>query len=136
MSKYKLVQTEFRNGASLKLALDDLKIHYSAGVLNQNSQTLKTEWLMHDSHQSCAIAVQADDIRKVRGFGFGGIGFSWTGKGYDLIADVHDNNDETITKLRQRYAFHEVSRQARAKGYTIRETTTDSGVIRMTLVKR
>lgn len=143
MSAYKKIVTQFRNGQSLEKALKDLGITFSRGSsLTENSQVLKTSWgaSYGGSDQPCAIAIQKKDAVAAGIGNFDGLGFFWNGKGYDLIQDHYDENDERIAcvmnKLRQRYGYHEVVRQARARGYNVQQTIQENGTIRITLVRR
>lgn len=143
MSAYKRIATEFRNGKSLEQALKDLGVEFSRGQsLTENSVTLNTSWGARygGANQQVAIAVQRQEAIKAGLGGYDGFGFVWTGKGYELVQDHYDENNESIAKtmnlLRQRYSYHEVVRQARARGYNIQQTTQANGSIRITLVRR
>jgi hypothetical protein len=143
MSKYKVVQTEFRNGESLKKALTDLGVQFEASAdLKKNGVILETNWtgFWGGTNQQAAIAIQRAAANKA-GIGYmDGLGFRWTGKGYELIQDHHDEDYTPVVKkmnqLRQRYAYHEVVRNARAKGYNVSQTASQDGTIRLTLVRR
>ena len=74
--------------------------------------------------------------------GYEDTGFAWDEetRTYRAIISTHDGwgnfGEETLTKLRQRYANHEVRRVARAKGYTCREVKSTDGTIRLQLTHR
>lgn len=144
MSKYRQILTEYKNGDSLVKALADLKVEHSrAANLRENGVTLTTHWsgTWGGRDQRVAIAVDRDQLGRALGHRpMDGLGFAWNGSGYDLIQDQHDGwraeDLQLLARLRQRYAFHEVTRLARAKGYSVRETPGEAGRIRLTLVRR
>ena len=138
MSKYKVIKTEFKNGASLVKALLDLGVKFEESAnLKQNNVVLKTSWrTFGSSDYDVAIAIQREAAREA-GLGFmDGLGFQWNGTGYNLIEDHSSTMVEKMNQLRQRYAVHEVRRQARVKGYGIQEQAQTDGTIRMTLIRR
>jgi hypothetical protein len=148
MSKYKRIACEFKNGESLLKALQDAGLKFEqARNLRENTVAVHTHWKDYGStEQPCALAIQKDDLSQgflSRGAQWGsmdGMGFAWNGSGYDLIQDQHDQSrpemGALLDQLKQRYSYHEISRQARAKGYTVRELPGQNGTINLVLVKR
>lgn len=143
MSYYREVKTEFINGESLKKALQDLGIEFTASAnLRENRLSLVTNYrgYMDSRDLDVAIAVQREQARRAGIGSWDGLGFRWNGKSYDQIQDhldeTHANIQAKMNLLRQRYAYHEVSRQARSKGYTVNEHKSTDGTIRLTLVRR
>lgn len=139
MSKYKEIKTIFRDGECLLKALADLGLTaQSAANLRDNGVTLKTDYASWgDVDHQVAIAVSRKDLiwqGKVKSYG--GMGFAWNGQDYDLVQDRHVSPAMTALneKLRQRYAFHAVQKQARANGMMVRETTSAGGEISLVLV--
>mgnify|MGYP000933603206 CR=1 FL=1 len=66
MSKYKVIKTEFKNGASLVKALLDLGVKFEESAnLKQNNVVLKTSWrTFGSSDYDVAIAIQREAARK------------------------------------------------------------------------
>lgn len=141
MSKYKEISTEIKRKDSLIKALEDLGIEFEISKDGKaNVIPLVSHW-SSGTTQNVAVAIQRDKLsRFVGGNTYDGLGFKWNGSGYELIADHYDTNSTStmkkINQIKQRYAFHEVKRQARIKGYNVREIQTSTGVIRLQLVGR
>jgi hypothetical protein len=142
MSKYKVIKTEFKNGESLKKALDEMGVKYEfGGNFRDNTVTLRTSWASYGSQNHPVVfAIQRDEAR-LSGLGqMDGLGFKWTGTGYDLIEDSNHGQPQSVIDkmniLRQKYAVNEIRRQARVKGYSVREQAQTDGTIQMTLVRR
>ena len=138
MSVYKEIKTEFRNPASLLAALADLDATSECVHPRENLTKLVSHWHSNPP-QDVAIAINRDNASRVGLGDFDGVGFRWTGDGYAVVQDRLDANKIEIAarmnQLKQRYAFHEVTRQARAKGYTV-QTVEENGTLRLTLRKR
>lgn len=139
MSAYRVIQTEFRTLSSLIKALAD--IGYNDRQLQVGSNTNDLE--MYGYHgelrpETCAVRID----RKHIGSASNDIGFAWNNetKTYQAIISDFDRGytwtPEVVGKLKQQYAFQELSRQAKAKGYTVQQEQTPAGTIRMKLVKR
>lgn len=152
MSKYREIKTEFRNLDSLKKALADCGVPYQIAANprvpdlglygyhddlrpEQASIVINREWI--NDHWSGVGVIGKNYYRGISN----DIGFAWDGSQFTGIVSDYDQTRQGVTdalnKLRQRYGFHEVQRLARSKGYTVRETATDtSGQIRLVLVRR
>jgi hypothetical protein len=151
MSKYKKIATEFRNTESLLRALKDLKVEYEAAP-DPRQPSLALYGFQGDKREERAsFVIRREFINKTwSGFFMGDktwhngysndLGFAWDGQGYQLQISQYDSSRPgelaALDQLRQRYAFHEVHRQARAKGYTVRESSSENGAINLILVKR
>jgi hypothetical protein len=138
MSKYKTIQTEFRNAESLKKALADLDCN------PDYAPDLKVPSLHLYGYRSdirpevASIVIRRREVNRLfSGGASNDIGLAWNGKAYVAIISDYDSSASAsfLPKLKQRYALHEVRRQAHAKGYTIRESA-ENGVIRLQLVRR
>lgn len=126
MSRYMKLETEFTNAESLLKALTDLGITFERSRdLKVNSLTMKNRWMHGD--EKAAIVLNKSGY-------WGQIGFAWDGRKYSLIQDGMDNNTGTINQVRQHYALHEIRRQARVKGYQVREQQQADGSIRLQLI--
>jgi len=138
MSVYKEIKTEFRNPQSLLAALGDLDITIQATGIRENTTKLISHW-HGNPPQDVAIAIKREQARRVGLGDYDGLGFRWTGEGYAIVQDRIDEGNSRIAanmnKLKQRYAFHEVCRQAKAKGYTV-HTVEEGGTLRLTLRAR
>lgn len=139
MSVYKEIKTQFKNPESLLAALADLDINFECKDVRQNTTQLISHWHSNPP-QDVSIAINREQARRVGLGDYDGLGFRWTGEGYSVVQDRLDENRDSIQKkmsaLRQRYAFHEVSRQASARGYSVVETKNEGGVIRFQLIAR
>lgn len=136
MSKYKTIQTEFKDIESLKKALVDVGFH------NFELSRSKTENSLSLTGYTGAINPQKVALRVSRSVSHGheDVGFYWDGKQYQAIISTHDMygniGEQTLKRITQRYAYHEVIKKAHAKGYTINESKQPGGVIQLQLVKR
>ncbi len=139
MSKYKKIATEFRNIASLLAALKDIGFD---GVKVELAEDVKVNSLgMYGYHgdlrpETCAVRIPRHYVGNVSN----DVGFEWTGQNYQAIVSEYDQSatftEQRMNQLKQRYALHEIRRQAKAKGYTLREFTQPDGVMRITCVRR
>jgi hypothetical protein len=134
MSHYRKIKAEFKNAESLEKALKDLGYEFQKSADGKtNNVILQNNW-GHGS-SNVAIAVQ----QRIRQGFYGGFGFSWNGAGYDLIEDDMDAGRQEgvgrLNQVRQRYSFHEITRQARLNGYMVNEVQTKDKTIRLVLSK-
>ena len=143
MSKYRVIKTEFKNGESLVKALSDMGLPFEkAASLRENGLTLETHWNSFGGvNKQVAIGMSRGSLRTHGLQVMDGIGFTWSGQGYDVVIDHYDEEKSQVTamlaQLKQRYGLHEVNRLARQKGYTVRESASAAdGTIRLILVKR
>lgn len=142
MSAYKTIETEFRTAESLAKALADL------GIKAEIAKSLTTNSVgLYGYHgdlrpERVVFRIPQTDVNRWSTGASNDVGFCWnpTTKRYDAIVSDYDRTNGRTQKmlddLKQRYAFHEINRQARAKGYTVRESRTANGTISMTLVRR
>ncbi len=137
MSVYKEVKTEFRNLDSLKKALADVGFkEIEVDVSRSNSLFLKG---FGYEYNNLNVRKGTIAIRKSEYGGYEDTGFSWDAqsKSFTAIISTHyPFNEEKLTQVKQRYAYHEVTRNARVRGYNIKETTDVDGTIRLQLVRR
>jgi len=140
MSHYRRVTTEYRNPDSLRAALADLGIQAEfAPDVRKNTLGLKNRWFGQAS-QAAAIVIPESELRRVgAGLTFNPTGFAWddASQAYTVIHDDSNYGDsEIMKKIKQRYALHEVRRQARARGYTLQERVQDDGSITVVCTRR
>ncbi len=139
MSKYKTIQTEFRNLESLKKALSDFGYDLSKIEIARNPKVndLPMIGYLNDVRPELA-AIRIP--KALVGSASNDLGFAWNGKAYTMIVSDYDSHTHMTeahqNKIAQRYAYHEVVRSAKAKGYTIQQTTQQDGTIIMNLVRR
>lgn len=134
MSKYKEIKTEFRNLTSLLKALEDLG--YTSDQVevapDAKEPTLPLYGYLNDMREERA-SVRID--RKYVGRASNDVGFAWNGSSYTAIISDYDSqthfSDYKVQRLTQRYALHEVKRQARLKGYSVQEFQQPDGSIRL-----
>jgi hypothetical protein len=137
MSAYRVIQTEFRNLDSLLKALNDIGYSKDKVETTGTSNSLS----MYDWHSNLRPETCSVRIHRVYVDGAANdVGFSWNGSTYEAIISDYDRHnafsDPKMGKLKQQYAFHELSRQARSKGYTVQQESTPQGTIRMKLIRR
>lgn len=138
MSAYKEIKTEFRNIESLKKALKDVGF----GVFDL-SASAKVNGLQLTGFGGGNAGQVALRLNRSQYHGYEDTGFAWDAQSqsYRAVISTHDDGVKnfgagTLQKLRQRYAYHEVKRQATVKGYTVREVAGTDGVIRLQLTHR
>lgn len=128
MSAYTEVETEFKDVEALKLALKDLKYTYEEG------EELTMYGYQGDiRRQTAEIVIR----RRHVGAASNDVGFGKQPDGsYKMIISEYDqdtNFDEKVqNKLRQRYSYHAIVRQAQAKGYQVSESK-ERGKIKLVL---
>ncbi len=144
MSAYKRIQTQFKNLDSLKKALVDVGFDHFEVAANPQANDLVLHGYSASHGGDAALRIPKDHYNA-----FEDTGFAWDpeSKTYRAIISTHDGGftvgearyanfgEGTLTKVRQRYAYHEVCRQARMKGYGVRQVDDQSGAIRLQLVK-
>jgi len=137
MSSYKEITTEFRNIESLKKALAD--VGFAHCDLSANPKENGLSMVGYGGRPGENVALR---LPKSHYGGYEDTGFAWdeATKTYRAIISTHDGGGNfgagTLQKLRQRYAYQEVKRQAQVKGYTVREVAGTDGVIRLQLTHR
>jgi hypothetical protein len=137
MSSYKELKTEFRNIESLKKALADVGFgHFD---LSANPKLNSLPMIGYTGRPGENVALR---LPKAHYHGYEDTRFAWDAetRTYRAIISTHDGGGNfgagTLQKLRQRYAYQEVKRQAAVKGYTVREVAGTDGVIRLQLTHR
>ena len=141
MSKFKAIETEFRNAASLENALKE------CGVSFEKAADVKTPDLVMHGYQGderkerCSYRINKQFVNKNWGTGASNdIGFAWNGKTFTAIVSSYDQGRSSVTAkmnhIKQRYARAEIVRQAKMKGYFVNEKTQADGSIRLQMVRR
>jgi len=138
MSAYKTIQTEFRHLPSLLKALADLG--YPTHQVEVAPNPKQPSLTLYGYTGMPRLEKASVRIPKANFGTYEDVGFVWNGTGYTAIISTHDTRmnlgEGKLATLKQRYALHEVRRQARARGYSVQEKVDASGVIRITLVRR
>lgn len=137
MSVYREIKTEFKNFKSLKKALEDFGLDCICSP-DGKTNTVEVKSNYHNGNLLfAALFVERRSLEAKIGHVFGGLGFAWNGAGYDLVVDNLDEQKHNAKKLldgiRQRYAYHEIKRQAWERGYSLVESKTSDGTIRLQL---
>lgn len=128
MSAYTEIETQFKDLEALKLALQDLKYVFEEG------KNLTMYGYQGDKRrQTAEIVIRRQHV----GAASNDIGFALQDDGsYKMIVSEYDqetNFDEKIqNKLRQRYSYHAVVKQAKTKGYQVSESK-EKGKIKLVL---
>jgi hypothetical protein len=142
MSKYKVIQTEFRNLESLTKAIEDVLGSDAQHVaIDPKHASLHLYGYLGDQRPELAsIRIPREVVNRFSGGCSNDIGFAWDGSRYTAIVSEYDSgkpgSQAMLNQIRQRYAYHEIARQARAKGYTLRETRLADGTITLQLTHR
>lgn len=143
MSKYKVIQTEFRSLDSLISALTDVLGSCQDFEVARDPKTpsLPLYGYLNDRRTECAsVRIPRGIVNRYSGGMSNDIGFTWNGRCYQAVVSEYDGtrtgNQTMLSQVKQRYALHEVRSQAKAKGYTTRETAQPDGTIRITLTHR
>lgn len=137
MSAYKEVTTEFRNLDSLKKALADCGFGHCELGASARVNDLQLQGYGGSRADSVALRLPKSHYR-----GFEDTGFAWDAatQSYRAIISAHDGygnfGAQTLQRVKQRYAYHEIIAQAARKGYTVREIKSTDGVIRLQLSHR
>jgi hypothetical protein len=110
MSHFSQIKTKIRSLPALEAALSDLGLDWKSGPYPVRGAQGKT--------QTAAVVVEQDN-------GYG-IGFSWNGKEYELVADLDFwqqawSVDRFLNMVTQRYAYHTVVDTAQAQGFQVAE---------------
>jgi hypothetical protein len=138
MSAYKQISTEFRNLESLRKALADVGFGHFDLSASPKVNGLEMQGFYYNRN----IGKVALRLPKSHYGGFEDTGFAWDDetKAYRAIISTHDGDGNfgasTLKQVQQRYAYHEIKRQAAVKGYTVREVAGTDGVIRLQLTHR
>jgi len=131
MSKYKRVETDIKSQGLLVKALQDLKIAFEQGEAlplygYRGDRRRETAEVVIRRHN---IDMSANDLgfhRREDG-------------GFEAIISQYDSEtrgQEMLNQVRQRYAYHAVCQQARARGYNVVEQKAEGGAVRLQLVRR
>jgi len=142
MSKYKVINTQFKNARSILNALEDLEIQPDVAE-DVYQLTLHLFGYQGDLRaEKASIAVRRADVNKWSGGWSNDIGFAWNEEQqvFDAIVSEYDERNAGCTrlmnKIRQRYAYHEISEKAAERGYTIAAEQEVDGVIHLSFAKR
>lgn len=135
MSAYKEIKTEFRNLNSLLEALKDMG--YEDVLVSEEPKTknLQMKGYFGESNKEAGIVIPASRYHT-----YEDTGFRWNGNAFEAIVSTHDNfmnfGVNKLEKLKGRYAYHEVKRQAKINGYSVQERNNEDGSIRLVLSRR
>jgi hypothetical protein len=139
MSVYKEIRTEYKTSQSLVKALLEvgLELKHSPDF---RANTLTTTD-MHGNSFQVALLLDRESLQARSAYKgvriWGGVGFAWNGRSYDMVVDDLDAKKpitkEMLNQIKQRYTYHEIKRQAWAKGYTVQEQKASDGTIRLQL---
>jgi hypothetical protein len=140
MSKYKTIATEFKSLESLKKALADL------GITPEISSDVKKPSLHLIGYQGdkrpelANVVIRRKDVNRFSGGASNDIGFAWDESRRCYAAQVSDYDSRAsaglMQKVTQQYSFREIERQARMKGYTVKQEAQNDGTIKVVLTHR
>lgn len=131
MSKYKIIQTQFRDRETLRAALADLGIpfeEHTAGAALYgyigDERPERAHFIVRRQH----ISSSSNDL---------GIAWDAASKSYRAIVSEYDERQgygpALLNRIKQRYAVRETIKLAQAKGMSIVEQRDEHGVIRLKL---
>lgn len=133
MSKYKKIETEFRSLDSLKKALSDLDITFEIAA-DPKIPSLHLIGYRGDTRpEQASVVIRRAQVNRFSGGASNDIGFAWDGNCYAAIVSDFDSmaSAKLTSQIKQRYALHELRRQARAQGYSMTEKYMPDGTIRL-----
>ncbi len=137
MSKYRRIETQFKDEAALRQALQDaaerLGIEFEEAIDGANSLPLygvggdlrpeMAQFVIRRWH----VGVAANDL-----------GFAGRNDGtYELIISDFDapRRATLVNTIKQRYAYHQTLALALSQGYTVTEDVAPNGAIRLQLAR-
>lgn len=149
MSVYKVIKTEFRSLESLKAALADMGVQYKTSLDGRGADLALYGYINDQRPERAALVIRRGWLnthwsgmtpeRPWQGMS-NDIGFAWDAeaRAYQGIVSEYDQTAcaENLNQLRQRYAYHEVHRLARAKGYNVIASESVDGHIRIKIGRR
>lgn len=121
MSHFSNIKTKIRNLTSLKAALDDVGVDWKTGPTEVRGYQGQT-------HTADVVIEQTNNYD---------IGFSWSGREYELVADLQYwqqplTVDGFLRQVTQRYAYHTVVNETAKGGFQISEQQkNEDGSIRL-----
>ena len=144
MSRYKVIQTEFRSLQSLQAALVDVLRNPSAFQVAPSPKTPSLQlydWHGQSRPEHASIRIPRQAVNRFSSGSSNDVGFAWNGKTFEAIVSEYDQDPQygctnMLNRVRQRYALHELRSQAKAKGYTLREHVHPDGSINLVLTHR
>lgn len=141
MSAYKKLAVEFKNVDSLQKALTDVlgkEFEFDASLSN----SLSLYGYQNDRRPEKVTARVDRKVVNARYSGGAsndfGLTYNPTTKLFEAVISEYDSGAGTmnlVNQLKQRYAFHEVSRMARLKGYSVKPIQSNDKTVRLQLVK-
>lgn len=131
MSKYKIIETQFRDATALAGALTDLGIpfeqHATPAALygyHGDERPERANFIVRRQHISSA----SNDL---------GLAWDAATKSYRAIVSEYDERQgygaNLLNRIKQRYAVRETIQLAQAKGMSVVEQKDEHGVIRLKL---
>ena len=141
MSKYLEIRCAFRNLDSLRKALADCGVSFNQAANPRVPDLPMVDYVGQQRPERGSIVIGRDWVNKNWSGGLSNdLGFAWNGKEYAAIISEYDEGKDKVqagmNQLRQRYGYHESMRLLRSKGYTVKETVSAGGQIRVTFAKR
>jgi hypothetical protein len=143
VSKYRVIQTEYRTLASLLKALGEIltlsgDLELAADVRAPN--LVLYDYLAEQRPERASIRIPRQTVNRFSGGCSNDIGFAWNGRTFIAIVSEYDEGNtgsqKLLSAIKQRYALHEIRRQAKSRGYTVREQAKPDGSITLSLVHR
>jgi len=134
MSEYRIVKTEFRDRECLEKALDD--VAKKLGIRYVQGKDITLYGYQGDARPETAdIVIRRCYLDPLSN----DLGYRWNPeKGmFEEIVSEYDQRVSRVTmirnRIRQRYAYHKVLKEARRKGMAVRAVEQKGGVIHITL---
>ena len=133
MSKYKKIEIQFKNEQSLFGALETVfgkeNVRLGAG------QEMQSKW--YDAKNEQVDILIGKDVLAPSNAYASDMGFRKTAGGYEMLVNDMDTAiyQDRINAIKQQYAYSEVARQARSRGYAITQARAADGTITVSLKK-
>ena len=141
MSKFKIIETQFKDIKSLQKALDEMNVEYEVAEDVKNP-TLPLHGYQGDLRKERAsVRIDRQFINQnYSNSASNDLGFAWNPekKVFEAIISEYDTNQKTmdlVNGIRQNYAVETLKKKAKAKGYIVKEMVGEGKVKRLQLVK-
>ena len=153
MSKYKVIETQFKD---LSLVIDALREIFHAGPQVGHmisgvdgvelSQHRTNDLTLYDYHgmarpERATLVIRRHLVNQWSSGASNDIGFAWDAESqtYRMIVSEYDlgspGSKRLVSEIKKQYAANAVIRQARARGYIIRQEAGADGTVTITLKK-
>lgn len=142
MSKYKVIETEFRNLETLCQVLDEMGVVYEKAPVPTEPSISMIGYHGDTRPEKGSIVIRRAYVNKHWSGGVSNdIGFAWNGQAYGLIISEYDSGvqktNQAVNQMKQTYQAKEFASQAIRRGLNVdTQERLPDGSIRLVLRKR